>query len=68
MTAVTNVTQNSNVKQTAKSDADYFYKKARYLNKKRKNIQKQKIVLNKNVEDKRFDDWSDDYMKAWGGK
>ena len=68
MTAVANVSQNSNVRQTAKADADYFYSKVRQLNKKRKSIKKQKVVLSKKTEDKRFDDWSEQYNKAWGGK
>jgi len=67
MTAVANVSQNSNVKQTAKADADYFYSKVRELGKKI-NGKAPKVTLSKNVEDKRFDKWSNDYMKSWGGK
>ena len=68
MMAVANVNQNNNVKQTAKSDADYFYSKVRQLNRKKNSAKKMKVVLSKKVEDKRFDDWSEEYTKAWGGK
>jgi len=65
MNAVANVSLNSNVKQTAKSDADYFYSKIRLMNKNNKCICKD---VTEKPSDKKFDKWSQDYMKSWGGK
>ena len=65
MSAVANVSQNSNIRQTAKADADYFYRKVRQMTKS--GFKKQKVVESKKTEDKKFDKWSQDYMKSWGG-
>ena len=59
MEAVANVSLNSNVKQTAKSDADYFYAKLRQFNRNK---------VTEKPSDKKFGKWSNDYMKAWGSK
>ena len=61
MMAVVNVAQNSSVKQTAKADADYFYAMTKRMQGANTNQTKQEI-------DRNFDKWSDEYMKAWGGK
>ena len=61
MMAVATASQNSNVKQTAKADADYFYLMTRRIQRVKPNQTKKEI-------DKNFDKWSDEYMKAWGGK
>jgi transcription termination factor NusB len=60
MMAVFNATQNSNIRQTAKADADYFYGVVRKMQKE--------TSQSKTEIDKNFDKWSEDYMKAWGGK
>jgi len=59
MEAVFNANLNSNVKQTAKADSDYFYSKVRSMS-------KQKVT--EKPSDKKLKKWSNDYMKAWGGK
>ena len=64
MIAVANVNQNKNVRQTAKSDANFFYRKGRGRKRRRPN-KMPTVVVSKKTQDKRFDKWSEEYMDAW---